>query len=488
MQIYNSAHHQKEEFKSIEPQSIKMYVCGPTVYDQIHIGNARTFFAFDVIRRFLIYRGYEVTFAQNVTDVDDKIINKAHETGKTPKEISEFYTKAFIEQMDRFGIMRPDIRPKATEEIAKMIEMISGLIDKGHAYESDGDVYFSVRSYPQYGEVSNRNIDELLVGARIEASSKKEDALDFALWKKAKEGEPSWESPWGRGRPGWHSECSAMVRRYLGTPIDIHGGGSDLAFPHHENEAAQAEACWDEELAHYWMHSGMLLVDGEKMSKSLGNFYTLKEVLDKYDKDAVRLLMLQTHYRSSLDFSFERLDGSTQSLERIKNAYRNLLWKAKQAQAQKLDASAQELSNLIDHSYTEFREVMDDDFNTAKASATLFNLVAASNKYLAEVSEAEANAEVLTKAAQALKELYGVFGIDLEEAQELDSEVLVELAKKFGYDEDSPQSAQDFILATRAEARAQKDWAKADSIRDELAELSYTIEDTAAGSRLIKKQ
>lgn len=489
MQIYDSAKRKKVEFSSIEPRQIKMYVCGPTVYDQIHIGNARTFFVFDIIRRYLIYKGYQVTFAQNVTDVDDKIINRAHENKMSPKELSTFYTDAFIEQMDRFGIMRPDIRPKATEEIEAMISMISQLINKGYAYESQGDVYFSVKSYPNYGEISNKHIDDLLVGARIEASQKKEDALDFVLWKAAKAGEPAWPSPWGDGRPGWHSECSAMVKRYLGTPIDIHGGGSDLQFPHHENEAAQAEACWENKLANYWMHSGMLLVNGEKMSKSLGNFYTLKEVLDTYDKDALRLLMLQTHYRTGLDFSFERLDGAVQSLERIKNAYRNLQWQSeKDKHDTKTNTPALELKQAIDACRTEFVQSMDDDFNTAKACAALFGFVAEINQYLNNTQNALGVKTIETEACATLQELLGVFGISVDAQQDTESsDDLLPLAKSLGMLDSSEEDVKDFILQVRQSARAQKNWDQADLIRDELSSLGYLIEDTASGSRLVKK-
>lgn len=267
MLVYNSQTHKKQELKTIEPGKIRMYVCGPTVYDQIHVGNGRTFLAFDVIRRYLTYKGFQVTFAQNLTDVDDKIINRANEQGRTPEEVAAEFSGAFIEQMHRLNILDPDIRPRATREIPAMIEMIQGLIEQGHAYApGNGDVYFSVRSDPSYGCVSGRNVDELKVGARIEANDEKRDPLDFALWKAAKPGEPMWDSPWGKGRPGWHTECSAMVHRYLGTPIDIHGGGQDLQFPHHENEYAQACCCWHEPLANVWMHTGMLLIDGDRKS------------------------------------------------------------------------------------------------------------------------------------------------------------------------------------------------------------------------------
>ena len=332
MLVYNSQTHRKQELEPIEPGKIRMYVCGPTVYDQIHIGNARTFLSFDVIRRYLSYKGYQVTFAQNLTDVDDKIINRANEQGRTAVEVAEEFSNAFIEQMHRFGILDPDIRPRATREIEAMQQMIELLIEKDHAYvASNGDVYFSVRSDKNYGILSGRDLDQLRAGERVEVNDEKRDPFDFALWKAAKPGEPSWPSPWGDGRPGWHTECCAMIHRYLGTPIDIHGGGQDLIFPHHENETAQAMCAWDEPLANCWMHTGMLRVDGEKMSKSLGNFYTLKEVLDKYPADAVRLLMLQTHYRAPLDFSFDRLDGTVGTLQRMQGCVKNLRWAAESA-------------------------------------------------------------------------------------------------------------------------------------------------------------
>lgn len=329
MQIYNTQFHKKQEFTPIDEGKVRMYVCGPTVYDQIHIGNARTFLSFDMIRRYLMFKGYQVTFAQNLTDVDDKIINRANEQGRTPAEVAEEFSTAFIEQMRRFGILDPDIRPRATREIEAMQEMISSLIEQGNAYAvPSGDVYFSVRSDNAYGILSGRDLDRLRAGERVEINDEKHDPFDFALWKAAKPGEPSWPSPWGAGRPGWHTECCAMIHRHLGTPIDIHGGGADLVFPHHENETAQAMCAWHTPLANVWMHAGMLRVEGDKMSKSLGNFFTLKEVLDRYPADAVRLLMLQTHYRAPLDFSFERLDGAAGTLERLATCVENLRWAA----------------------------------------------------------------------------------------------------------------------------------------------------------------
>ena len=487
MLVYNSQTHKKQELKTIEPGKIRMYVCGPTVYDQIHVGNGRTFLAFDVIRRYLTYKGYQVTFAQNLTDVDDKIINRANEQGRTPEEVAAEFSGAFIEQMHRLNVLDPDIRPRATREIPAMIEMIQGLIEQGHAYApGNGDVYFSVRSDPGYGCVSGRNVDELKVGARIEANDEKRDPLDFALWKAAKPGEPMWDSPWGKGRPGWHTECSAMVHRYLGTPIDIHGGGQDLQFPHHENEYAQACCCWHEPLANVWMHTGMLLIDGEKMSKSLGNFFTLKEVLDKYPADVVRLLMLQTHYRSPLDFSFDRLDGAVGTLERIRGTVANLRWAAESApQDGELNDADRALGAEIDKATAEFTRQMDDDFNTAGALAAIFGLVTAANTYLADAGE-DTSTAVALRASDALVELLGVLGVEsVRTAETALPHELVDLAsKEAGYAGDDPEVAADALVAARAEARTAKNWAVADAIRDGIAALGLVVEDTAAGTRI----
>ena len=487
MLVYNSQTHKKQELKPIEPGKIRMYVCGPTVYDQIHVGNGRTFLAFDVIRRYLTYKGYQVTFAQNLTDVDDKIINRANEQGRTPEEVAAEFSDAFIEQMHRLNVLDPDIRPRATREIPAMIEMIQGLIEQGHAYApGNGDVYFSVRSDPSYGCVSGRNVDELKVGARIEANDEKRDPLDFALWKAAKPGEPMWDSPWGKGRPGWHTECSAMVHRYLGTPIDIHGGGQDLQFPHHENEYAQACCCWHEPLANVWMHTGMLLINGEKMSKSLGNFFTLKEVLDKYPADVVRLLMLQTHYRSPLDFSFDRLDGAVGTLERIRGTVANLRWAAESApQDGELNDADRALGAEIDKATAEFTRQMDDDFNTAGALAAIFGLVTAANTYLADAGE-DTSTAVALRASDALVELLGVLGVESVRPAEtaLPHELVDLAAKEAGFAGDDPEEAADALVAARAEARAAKNWAVADAIRDGIAALGLVVEDTAAGTRI----
>ena len=486
MLVYNSQNHRKQELETIEPGKVRMYVCGPTVYDQIHIGNARTFLSFDVIRRYLMYKGYDVTFAQNLTDVDDKIINRANEEGRTAAEVAEEYSNAFIEQMHRFGILDPDIRPRATREIEAMQEMIERLIEKDHAYvASNGDVYFSVRSDNQYGILSGRELDQLRAGERVEVNDEKRDPFDFALWKAAKPGEPSWPSPWGEGRPGWHTECCAMIHRYLGTPIDIHGGGQDLVFPHHENETAQAMCAWDHVLANYWMHTGMLRVNGDKMSKSLGNFFTLKEILDKYPADAVRLLMLQTHYRSALDFQTDQLDGAVGTLERLRTCVKNLRWAANNAvEDGNLTEGDRALAKAAGDAQAEFTRQMDDDFNTAGGLAAIFELVTAANKYLADAGDTIAMAVTL-RAADTICELAGVLGIELETNESALPAELVDLAReRAGYEGSDPEEAAEVLLAARQQARAAKDWGTADAIRDGITALGLVVEDTAAGARL----
>ena len=487
MKIYSSQTHAKQEFVPVQAGKVRMYVCGPTVYDNIHIGNARTFISFDVIRRWLMASGYQVTFAQNLTDVDDKIINRANEQGRTAEDVAREFSDKFIAVMDRANVLAPDIRPRATHEIGPMIGMIKSLIEQGHAYAADnGDVYFSVRSDPMYGEVSGRKVDDLLVGARIAAGEDKRDPLDFALWKAAKPGEPSWPSPWGQGRPGWHTECAAMVHRYLGVPIDIHGGGSDLAFPHHENECAQAECAWHQGFANIWMHTGMLLVDGEKMSKSLGNFFTLEEVLDKHSGAALRLLMLQTHYRSPLDFSWERLEGAESSLARIAGTVDNLRWAATHASGDPDAAAAQELIDALADANAAYTACMDDDFNTAGALAAVFEEVTRANHYLESTQARGAvDEDAARKAADTLTRWLDTLGIQLPEPkEELPLGLLGVAAGLVAYTGDDVDEAAEKILAARAEARAAKDWTRADAIRDQLRDLGLVIEDTAAGSRI----
>ena len=439
MLIYNSQMHKKQEFKPIEPGKVRMYVCGPTVYDQIHIGNARTFLCFDVIRRYLTYKGYAVTFAQNLTDVDDKIINRANEQGRTAAEVAEEYSQAFIEQMHRFGILDPDIRPRATREIAAMQEMIQGLIDQGYAYAvPSGDVYFSVRSDTNYGIVSGRNVDELMSGARIEENEQKRDPLDFALWKAAKPGEPSWPSPWGNGRPGWHTECVAMIHRYLGVPIDIHGGGSDLIFPHHENETAQCMCNWHTPLANVWMHTGMLTIDGEKMSKSLGNTLWAKDVLDRLGTNLTRWLMSSVHYRKELNFSEETIDTARKELEKVLTPIRQYDIKSQLAKEA-------EPEGYEEASFRAFLDQMDDDMNTPNAYTVIFETVRRLNSML---RTREPDWKEAGKLRNSVVKMLDILGIRVE------TPVVSEEDRK--------------LFAKWNDAKQAKDFAAADGYRAEL--------------------
>jgi len=491
MRVYNTLTRSKQEFVPREAGKVSIYVCGPTVYNHIHIGNARTFLSFDVIRRYLQWRGFEVTFVQNITDVDDKIINRSNEEGRPAAEVAAEYTEAFITAMRALGVEDPTVRPMATETIPQMIDMIERLIAGGHAYVIEGDVYFSVRSFPGYGKLSGRDIDEMHSGARVEVDDRKRDPLDFALWKSAKPGEPHWPSPWGDGRPGWHIECSVMSEQELGLPFDIHGGGADLTFPHHENELAQSEAATGVPFVKYWLHGGMLQVNAEKMSKSLGNFLLLKEVLERYDVPVIRLLMLQTHYRSPLDFSDTRLDDTTHAYERLENLVRNLRW-ARSLAACGLGAPDEACSGLklhIDAAREKFTAEMDDDFNTAGALAAVFELAKAANVFLADyqVDLCSDDKEALLDAEDLVVELLGVLGIEIAEPQTCcyPAEV-VDLAREVaGFSGDDPEAAVDALLACRAAARVEKEWARADAVRDGLGALGFTIEDTPQGARVI---
>jgi len=503
MRVYNTLTRCKEDFIPREAGKVSFYICGPTVYNHIHIGNARTFLSFDVIRRYLEYSGYDVTFVQNITDVDDKIINRAREEGRTAAEVASEYTEAFVDTMRALGVKDPTIRPLATEEIPAMIELIDSLIQSGHAYEVDGDVYFSVRSFPSYGHLSGRDIEQVLSGARVEVDPRKRDALDFALWKAAKPGEPSWDSPWSTGRPGWHIECSAMSERYLGCPLDIHAGGDDLVFPHHENEIAQSEACSGGQIkfANYWLHGGMLTIDREKMSKSEGNFLLLKDVLEHVRPQALRLLMLQAHYRSPFDYSAERLQEATASLERIESALRNLAWAIESfaptpvAPNELGDRSVSwtaELLNRIEICRGQFASSMDDDFNTAGAVATIFELVTASNSSVKGGIFGVTHHRAVIEAHDTIVELLDVLGVSLAAAGESEEDELpegvVELATELvGYTGVLPEEAVEQLLAIRNEARATKNWSLADAVRDGLGGLGLVMEDTATGTRIVRK-
>lgn len=497
IKLYDSRTHQKEDLKTIERGVVRMYVCGPTVYNYIHIGNARTFISFDMIRRYLEWRTYDVIYVSNITDVDDKIINKANEEGCDPADLAKRYTKAFIKDMHALGVKDPTIRPKATQEIPEMIEMIQRLIKKGHAYEADGDVYFSVRSLDSYGEVSGRNVDEMEAGHRELAADgiedRKQDPLDFAIWKAAKPGEPAWDSPWGKGRPGWHSECAAMAKKYLGLPFDIHGGGADLQFPHHENETAQANAAWGRGFAQHWMHTGMLQINSEKMSKSLGNFVLLHDILKTTDPAVLRFLMLQTHYRSPLDFSNDRLAEAKTALGHIKKALDNIDWVGRHADGPQAALDASQVDNMIREFRLAFTIAMDDDFNSPKGLSTVFDYVGQVNTLLDGKQLGDADIEPVAKLRNVLIEVMDVLGIDILKYEDTPScddfpEEVVKLAKEItGYEGGDGQVCAQKLLEARQAARAAKDWAKADAIRDSLCELGYVIEDTAQGPRLTSK-
>lgn len=458
MKFYNTLTGKKEEFIPLEPGKVKMYACGPTVYDYFHIGNARTFIIFDALRRYLKYRGYDVTFVQNFTDVDDKIINRAREEGVPPGEISEKFIQIYFEDSETLGIERADIYPKVTENIDEIIEFIEELIDKGYAYESEGDVYFDVSKFEDYGKLSKQNLEELQLGARVEISEQKRNPLDFALWKAAKPNELNWESPWGAGRPGWHIECSAMANRYLGETIDIHGGGGDLIFPHHENEIAQSEARSGKPFANYWLHVGYLNIDSKKMSKSLGNFFTPREIAKEFDLENYRFLILSAHYRSPVNFSRELLESAKNALDRLYTGKNNLEYLIENAE-DKVPTEDEEkwLENLKLYK-DRFNEAVDDDFNTADGIAVIFDLIR------------EINTNVDEKTAkQTLQGAYNLF-------MELTS-VLGLLSKKEGILEEDIEK----LIEERQKARKERNFELSDKIRDDLKKKGIILEDTPQG-------
>ncbi len=493
IKLYDTKLRRKVDFVPLNEGKVGMYVCGPTVYNRIHIGNARTFISFDTIRRYLMWRGYDVTFVQNVTDVDDKIIKRANEEGRTAAEVAAEYTARFIDDMHAAGVKDPDIRPKATEEIEAMQELIQELIDGGHAYAVDGDVYFAVRSYDAYGQLSGRNIDEMEGGHReLRADGqgledRKRDPLDFALWKAAKPGEPSWPSPWGEGRPGWHIECSAMSHKYLGLPFDIHGGGSDLVFPHHENERAQSEAAYGCTFANHWMHSGMLQINQEKMSKSLGNFMLLHEVLETTRPAALRMLMLQTHYRSPLDFSEDRLAEADAALTRIENAVKNLDWLLETAVEGEAALDGAALAARTQAAREGFGTAMDDDFNAPAALGEIFAFVGEVNAAVADRTLSASDVEAVSAARDAIVELMDVLGIAVAEeaaGSAYPVEVVALAAEIAGYAGTDAAEAVDALLVARTAARKEKNWAVADGVRDGLKALGLVVEDTPQGPRV----
>ena len=462
MKIYNTLSKTKEEFVPIEEGKVRMYVCGPTVYNFIHIGNARPMIVFDTVRRYLEFIGYQVNYVSNFTDVDDKIIKKAMEEGSTAEEVSQRYIAECKKDMADMNVMPATTHPLATEEIGGMIQMISTLIEKGYAYVvSDGTVYYRTRKFADYGKLSHKNLDDLEAGHRSiqVVGDEKEDDFDFVLWKPKKDGEPYWESPWCDGRPGWHIECSVMAKHYLGDEIDIHAGGEDLIFPHHENEIAQSEAANGVEFSHYWMHNGFLNIDNKKMSKSLGNFFTVREIGEKYDLQVLRFFMLQAHYRSPLNFSAELMEAAKNSLERIRTAAKNLQFLADHAETEELRETEEKLLTEAKEYVTKFKAAMEDDFNTADAIAAIFELVKYANQNTDSCSS-KAYSQALLDELITLCDVLGILVETKEEMLDSDIEALIE---------------------ERQQARKNRDFARADEIRDELLEKGIVLEDTREG-------
>ncbi len=462
IRIYNTLSKKKEDFVPLEEGKVRMYVCGPTVYNFIHIGNARPMIVFDTVRRYMEHKGYEVNFVSNFTDVDDKIIKKANEEGVTAEEISKRYIEECKKDMEGMNIKPATTHPLATREIDGMIDMITTLIDQGYAYAVNGTVYFRTRKFAEYGKLSHKNLDDLQAGNRsllVSGEQEKEDPLDFVLWKPKKEGEPSWASPWGDGRPGWHIECSVMSRKYLGEQIDIHGGGEDLVFPHHENEIAQSEACSGKLFARYWMHNAFLNIDNKKMSKSLGNFFTVREISEKYDLQVLRFFMLNAHYRSPLNFSTELMESSKNALERIQTAVDNLKYAAEHAQTVELTEEEREILKEAGQYEDKFDEAMDDDFNTADAIAAVFDLVKYANTHAKEGS----SRELARFLCEKIQFLCGILGIITEKQGELlDAEI-------------------ETLIQERQAARKEKNFARADEIRNLLLKKGIVLEDTREG-------
>ncbi|RHP44147.1 MULTISPECIES: cysteine--tRNA ligase [unclassified Clostridium] len=463
MKIFNTLSRRKEEFVPLEPGKVKMYVCGPTVYNFIHIGNARPMIIFDTVRRYFEYKGYEVNYVSNFTDVDDKIIKKAIEEGVDAETISKRYIAECKKDMADMNVKPATTHPQATQEIAGMLEMIQTLIDKGHAYvAADGTVYFRTKSFKDYGKLSHKNLDEMQSGFRelkVTGEENKEDPSDFVLWKPKKEGEPYWESPWCQGRPGWHIECSVMSKKYLGEQIDIHAGGEDLIFPHHENEIAQSEAANDKTFANYWMHNGFLNIDNKKMSKSLGNFFTVREIGEKYDLQVLRFFMLSAHYRSPINFSAELMEASKNGLERIITSVEKLKELQGKVSGDALTEAEQENQKTVDELIAKFEAAMDDDFNTADAVSAIFELVKLANSTANEESS-KAYVDLLKETISKLSDVLGI--ITERKAEVLDSEI-------------------EELIAARQQARKEKNFARADEIRQQLLDMGIILEDTREG-------
>ncbi|BCV23343.1 cysteine--tRNA ligase [Gelria sp. Kuro-4] len=473
LQVFNTLTRRKEEFQPREPGKVSIYVCGVTPYNFCHVGNARPYLVWDVFRRYFAYKGYSVRYVQNFTDVDDKIINKAREEGTGALAVADRYIKAYFADMDALGIQRADVYPRVTDHIPDIIRVVAGLVKSGHAYVLDGDVYYSVESFQEYGKLSGRSLEELNAGARVEVNEKKHHPMDFALWKAAKEGEPAWDSPWGPGRPGWHIECSVMALKYLGAGFDFHGGGSDLIFPHHENEIAQSEAYTGSTFARYWVHNGFVNMGGEKMAKSVGNVVRVRDVLERFPGAALRYYMLSTHYRSPIDFSLEEMPAAQRGWERLHHLEENLarvLGAGAPAVPAQLSTDARALLAKLDRYRRDFEAAMDDDFNTAQALATLFDLARDLNAYLAAGEVSGERAYVLAQGREVFLTLGGVLGLTGLKAGAQENAALLE-------------GLIELVAELRQEARRRKDFATADRVRDRLAELGVILEDTAQGPR-----
>lgn len=461
MKIYNTLTRQKQEFIPIDKNEVKMYSCGPTVYDYFHIGNARPFIVFDTMRRYLEYCGYTVKFVQNFTDIDDKMIKRANEEGITVKELGERFINEYFKDAQEIGVNKATIHPKATENIDAIIDVIKKLEEKGYAYNIDGNVYFSTKKFKEYGKLSKQPLEDLEAGARIDVNEAKKDVMDFALWKKQKEGEPAWESPWGMGRPGWHIECSAMVNKFLGETIDIHSGGQDLIFPHHENEVAQSECANGKPFANYWMHNGYININNQKMSKSLGNFFTVRDILKDYDGEVVRFFMLSAHYRNPINFADTLMEQAKSAVERVYTCIDNLEFLLGGSEERELTDSEKEYSAKLDECKKKFIDAMEDDLNTADAIAAIFDIVYASNTALS--NEGDNAKQIVEKTLDLIRELGGVLGLfQKSEQKSLDAEI-------------------EELIEKRNKARADKNWAEADAIRDKLKEMNIVLKDTPMG-------
>ncbi len=476
IRIYNTQSRRKESFQPLEEGRVRMYVCGVTVYDHPHIGHARCYVAFDAMVRHFRARGFQVEYVRNFTDIDDKIIKRAAELGLDTAELSQRFIDSFSQDMEALGVLPPDREPRATEHIPEIIAWVEGLLEKGHAYLIEGDVYFAVDSFAGYGKLSGRELSEMRAGARVGVDQRKKNPMDFALWKSSKPGEPSWPSPWGAGRPGWHIECSVMSTKYLGTTFDIHGGGQDLVFPHHENEVAQAEALTGRPFARYWVHNGFVRVDREKMSKSLGNFFTIKDILKTTRPEVLRLFLLSKHYRSPLDFSDQALKQSAQGMERLYTTLRDIQAVVPREVSQdiRLPHDRRRLQE-IDQTVEQFELGMDDDFNTARAIGALFALARQANRLLAQPDKDERNA-LLGLCGARLRQLGARLGLLGREPEEF-------LKGRAGREEGPDPAEIEELIARRARARKDKDFASADRIRDQLTEMGVVLEDTPQGTR-----